>query len=136
MTRSIGAPLKVSVQGTLPFTLLVLDLFSHYHTRCLSILALSDSLPSILTRSGSLPVYSHTITLAACLFLHYQTHCRLFSHDQALCLSILTRSGSLPVYSLTLTACLFSYSQAHCLCILALSGSQPSILSLLGSPPV
>ncbi len=70
----LGAPLKVSMQGTLPFTLF------------------------ILTLSQSLPVYSHTIRLSACLF------------SPSRYLSILTRSGSLPVYSLTLAACLFSHS--------------------------
>ena len=123
------------MQGTLPFTLLVLDLFSHYYTHCLS----------ILTRSGSLPVYSCTIKLSACLF----------SHDQALCLSILALSGSLPVYShmIRLSACLFlryqahgrlfSHCQAHCLSSLSLSGSYSltirltaCLLSLAGLLPI
>ncbi len=89
----------MSMQGTLPFTLLVLDLFSHYHTRCLSLF--------------------FTLRLSTCAFLHYQAHSRLFSHCQARCLSSLTLSGS---YSLTirLTACLLSlagslhiYSHSH-----------------------
>ncbi len=95
------------MQGTLPFTLFILTLsqslpvYSHMirlsaclfsHSRCLS----------ILTRSGSLPVYS--LTLAACLF----------SHDQALCLSIL--SLSLRVYFLTLRI------TAYVFCTIRLTG--------------
>ncbi len=67
-------------------------LFSHDQALCLSILALS----------GSLPVYSHMIRLSACLFLRYQAHGRLFSHYQAYCMST------------------YSHSQACCLSILSL----------------
>ncbi len=99
----------------------------------------------ILTLLHSLPVYSHTIRLSACLFLHYQ----------ALSLSILALSSSLPVYSLMirLSACLFlcyqahgrlfSHCQAHCLSSLSLSGSYSltirltaCLLSLAGLLPI
>ncbi len=92
------------MQGTLPFTLLILDLFSHYHTRCLSLF--------------------FTLRLTTCIFWHYQAHSHLFSHCQARCLFSLTLSGS---YSLTIrfTTCLLSlagslpiYSHSH-------SGSLP-----------
>ncbi len=74
----------------------------------------------ILTLSQSLPVYSHTIRLSACLFSH--------SH----CMSIFLLSGSLPVYSCTirltavysltvrLAACLVLQYQAHILSLLGL----------------
>ncbi len=100
---------------------------------CLSILTLSGFCLSVLTPSGLLPVYSHTIRLTAYLFSHYQTHCHLFSLHQACCLSILTLSGSLSIHSHTqVTVYLFSHpmllrhscSLAH-QCIHALSGSLP-----------
>ncbi len=146
------------MQSTLPFTLLILDLFSHLHSlpvyshmirlsACLlsACLFLSGSLPvysyqalclSILALSGSLPVYSHMIRLSACLFLHYQAHGHLISHCQAHCLSSLSLSGS---YSLTirLTACLLSL--AGLLPIYSVTLTQArclSILTLSGSLPV
>ncbi len=81
------------------------------------------------SHSGSLPVYSHTIRLAACLFSlslrlaaclfsHYRARClSILTLTQARCLSILTLSGSLPVYSLT---------QACCLSILTPADSLPT----------
>ncbi len=65
-------------------------IFSHYQAYCMS--TLTRRLAAYLfchSHSGSLPIYSHTIRLAAYLFSHYQTRC----------LSILTLSGLLPTYS-------------------------------------
>ncbi len=69
------------------------------------------------SHSGSLPIYSHSIRLAACLFSHYQANS----------LSILLRSLRLAAYlfslSLRLARCLsiLTLTQARCLSILTLT---------------
>ncbi len=100
------------MQGTLPFTLLVLDLFSHYshcHSGLLPVYSHSQSV--------SLPVYSHSIRLAAYLFS--------LSLSLAACLFSLSLRLAAYLFSLSLSfaACLFSHYQARCLSILTLSGS-------------
>ncbi len=79
-------------------------LFSHQQTHRLPILTLSDSLPSILTLSGSLSIYSHT-QVTVYLF----SHPMLLRHSCSLahqCIRAL--SGSLPMYSRTQTSHLSS----------------------------
>ncbi len=92
---------------------------------------------SILTPSGSLPVYSHSIRLAACLFSHYQANClsmyslaltqacclSILTLTQARCLSILTLTQARCLSILRLAACLFSLSPRLAASILTLSGS-------------
>ncbi len=68
------------------------------------------------SHSGSLPIYSHFIRLAACLFSHYQLLIYSLALTQACCLSILTLTQARCLSILTLT-------QARCLSILTLSGS-------------
>ncbi len=102
-------PLKSVYAGHAALHSIGTGLILTYYTHCLSIsydqaLYLSALCLSILALSGSLPVYSCIIRLSACLF----------SHDQALCLSILALLGSRR---------LFSHCQAHCLSSLSLSGS-------------
>ncbi len=121
------------MQGTLPFTLFILTLsqllpvyshshsgslpvYSHSHSGLLPVYShtsrltaylfshLSDSLPSILTLSGSLSIYSHT-QVTVYLF----SHPMLLRHSCSLahqCIHAL--SGSLPMYSRTQTSHLSS----------------------------
>ncbi len=113
-------------------------LFSHDQTLCLSIL--QALCLSILALSDSLPVYSHMIRLSAylffrlsaCLFFHYQAHILSlsgllpsnlslsgsYSLTIRLTARLLSLAGLLSIYSVTLT-------QARCLSILTLSGSLP-----------
>ncbi len=103
---------------------LAIYLFSHSHLGslpvyslaltqacCLSILTPSGSLPIYShSHSGLLPIYSHSIRLAAYLFsLSLRLAACLSSHYQAHFLSIPTLSGSLPVI-LTLSGSLSIYS--------------------------
>ncbi len=104
-------------------------LFSHDQALCLSILALSGSMPSILSLSGLLHVYSRSqacclsilslsIRLAACLFSHYQAYC-LPILTSWLTAYLFSHAAFLPIYSLALT-------QAHCLSILTPADSLPT----------
>ncbi len=134
--HSIGTGLILTLLHSLPVYSHIIRLsaclFSHDQALCLSALCLS-----ILALSGSLPVYSHmislpvysctirltavyslTVRLAACLVFLYQDHIlslsgllHVYSHSQACCLSILSLSLRLTVY-------LFSHYQARCLSML------------------
>ncbi len=79
------------------------------------------------SHSGSLPIYSHSIRLVACLFSHYQLLIYSLALTQACCLSILTPSGSLPILTLTQArSCLIlTPPQSRCLSSLLSSGSLP-----------
>ncbi len=117
--HSIGTGLILTLSHSLPVSIF----YSQAHYLC--ILALSGSQMSILSLSGSLPVYSYTIRL---IFSHYQAYCmctltrRLAAYLFSLSLRLAACLFSL---SLRLAACLFSHYQAYCLSILTLSGSRP-----------
>ncbi len=85
------------------------------------------------SHSGSLPIYSHSIRLAACLFSHYQLLIYSLALTQACCLSILTltQARCLSILTLTQARCLsiLTLTQARCLSILTLT--QARCLSIL-----
>ncbi len=132
-------------------------LFSHCQAHCLSSLSLSGSYSltirltaCLLSLAGLLPIYSVTLTQARCLsILTLSGSLPVYAHTIRLTAYLFSPAGLLPIYSLTqprcqsillrslkLAACVMSHQQTHCLPILTLSDSLPSILTPSGSLPM